>query len=317
MENKEVILITGSNGLIAKQLASFLANKYTIRLLSRKPTLPNEYSWDINKHIIDEKALENVSHIIHLAGAGIADKNWTTSRKKEIVSSRVDSAKLLLTACIKQNSKLKSFISASAIGYYGQTSSEHIFTETDEHGNDFVSSVCVAWEKAADEFEQHGIAERVVKLRTGIVMAKEGGALPNILLPLQLRVALVLGNGKQYMPWIHLHDMCSIYQFAMENNHCKGVYNCVANESITYSTCIKTAKKMYQKKMLPFYMPSFLLKILLGERASLLLYGSRIHNAKILASGFSFSYNTFAACMENLIGKKRNLTLPTERSNIF
>ena len=304
MENKEVILITGSNGLIAKQLASSLASQYTIRLLTRKPTKPNEYCWDIHQQFIDEKALENVSHIIHLAGAGIADKHWSKSRQKEIVSSRVDSAKLLLSACIKQNSKLKSFISASAIGYYGQTSSEHIFTETDEPGNDFVSSVCVAWEKAADEFEKLGVAERVIKLRTGIVMATEGGALPNILFPLQLRVALVLGNGKQYLPWIHLHDICSMYQFAIENKHCKGVYNCVANESITYESCIQTAKNMYSKKMLPFSVPAFLLKFVLGKRSSLLLYGSRINNARIIESGFSFSYTTFEECLKNLIANK-------------
>ena len=199
---------------------------------------------------------------------------------------------------------MKSFISASAIGYYGQTSSEHIFTETDEPGNDFVSSVCVAWEKAADEFEKLGVAERVIKLRTGIVMATEGGALPNILFPLQLRVALVLGNGKQYLPWIHLHDICSMYQFAIENKHCKGVYNCVANESITYERCIQTAKNMYSKKMLPFSVPAFLIKFVLGKRSSLLLYCSRINNARIIESGFSFSYTTFEECLKNLIANK-------------
>ena len=189
MEPKEVILITGSNGLIAKQLTKLLSSSYEVRLLSRKPSKPNVYEWNIQTQYIDENALKNVTHIIHLAGAGIADNKWTDSRKKEIISSRVAATKLLLDSCMKQNIRLQAFISASAIGFYGQTNSDTIFTETHKPGNDFVSDICIAWENAADEFEQYAIAERVVKLRTGIVMSKDGGALPKMLLPLHFYTA--------------------------------------------------------------------------------------------------------------------------------
>ncbi|MBP6230165.1 MAG: TIGR01777 family oxidoreductase [Paludibacteraceae bacterium] len=304
MESTKVVLITGSNGLIAKQLATQLSNTYEVRLLSRNPSAANEFAWEIDSNYIDEKALLCVSHIIHLAGAGIAEKPWTKNRRQEIIASRVNSVALLLEACVRLEIKLDSFISASAIGYYGQTTSQHIYTETNTPGSDFVSKVCTEWEKAADTFLTSGVAERIIKVRTGVVFSKKGGALPKMLLPFTFFVNAIIGNGQQYVPWIHIDDICGIYQFAIENKSVNGAYNAVASEHNTYASCMEKAQKSLNRKSLKIHIPSVFLRAMIGKRSSLLVSGSRIENEKIKEAGFTFQFEKLSACLSDVLEKR-------------
>ncbi|MFC3157831.1 TIGR01777 family oxidoreductase [Chryseobacterium arachidis] len=236
---KEIVLITGANGLVAKELSKQLEKEYTLRFLTRKKQRNNEFEWNIQNGTIDESAFENISHIIHLAGANISEKRWTDERKKELISSRVDSAGLILKTLKKNNLKLKSFISASGINYYGTKTTEKIFTEHDASGNDFLSEVVVVWEKAADDYKEQNITERVVKIRTAVVLSEKDGALKKMIPTIKMGIGSPLGNGKQYMPWIHIKDICSIYEFALKNSTLDGAFNATAPEHTTNENLTK------------------------------------------------------------------------------
>ena len=201
------VLITGGTGLIGKHLQNLLiANKHKVVILSRNPKKKNEFKWNISENYIDDNALRGVTHVIHLAGAGIANKRWTNKRKNELINSRVLSTNLLFKKVKELNIELKGFISASGIGYYGAITSDKTFTENDTSKNDFISKVCVEWEKSVHQFKKLNIP--VTILRTGVVLSKNGGALQKMNTPLFLSA---LGNGNQYMPWIHIDDLCNLY----------------------------------------------------------------------------------------------------------
>lgn len=287
---KEIVLITGGNGFVVQHLVKHLSDQYTIRLLTRNPKASNEFHWSIQNKTIDEKALENIDHIIHLAGANIFEKRWTIERKQEIISSRIASARLLLEALKQNNQTIKTFISASAIGYYGAVTTEKIFTENDTKGNDFLSDVVEKWENAADAFQQSNIAVKVVKLRTGVVFAKAGSALQKIEKPIANYVGALLGSGKQYMPWIHIDDLCRLYQYSLANSEIAGTFNAVAPQHITNKELTQyIAKQMHKPLWLP-NIPAFVLKVIFGESACMLLEGSRISCERVLAIGFEFKY---------------------------
>ena len=203
------VLISGGTGSIGTMLADFLRDQgHEIGLLSRseKQNGPyRTYRWNIKDNYLDPEALESCEYIIHLAGAGIADKAWTSQRKKEIIESRVLSTDLLFNKVKEHKPPLKAFISASAVGYYGQLTSDQIFKEEDEPANDFVGKTCFLWEQAADRFEDLGI--RTVKIRIGVVLMTQGGALEKMVQPIRLGVGSPLGSGKQYIPWVHVDDV--------------------------------------------------------------------------------------------------------------
>ncbi len=183
------ILITGSSGLIGRSLANYLSSsEYEVRQLSRKKDYNKQhyYFWDLNSGIIEESALIGVDHIIHLAGAGIAKKRWTVKRKREIIDSRIKSTELLFNEVSKMNVKPKTFISASAIGFYGAATTNKIFSEDDEPCDDFLGEVCKQWESSSQKFAELGI--RNVQLRFGVVLSAEGGALPKMTFPIKLGV---------------------------------------------------------------------------------------------------------------------------------
>jgi uncharacterized protein (TIGR01777 family) len=293
------ILITGGKGFIGTTLQNALRKRgYRIVILTRFPKEENEFYWNIKKQYIDVKALEGVTHIIHLAGAGIADKRWTTKRKKEIINSRVDTATLLWKYVKEHQIKLKGFISASAIGYYGAVTTSNIYTEKDISNNDFIAKVCELWEKASQQFSKLDIP--VTILRTGIVLSKTGGAMTKINTPLFLTI---LGNGKQYMPWIHIDDLCAIYVKAVEDLSFSGVFNTVAPEHQTNTSFTKIMSKKIGKPIFPIKSPSFILKIILGELSIILLKGSRI-SAKKIQKSYSFLYPTLKACLHTFNVKK-------------
>jgi uncharacterized protein len=303
---KEVVLITGASGMIAQELSKKIAQEFIVRFLTRKKQKSNEYEWDIKKGTVDESAFEDVSHIIHLAGANISEKRWTDERKKELISSRVDSAKLLLNTVRKKNIKLKSFISASGINYYGTETTEKVYTEEDQPGNDFLSEVVILWERAADDFKEQNLAERVVKIRTAVVLSEKEGALKKMMVPIQYWIGSPLGSGKQYMPWIHLEDICSVYEFALKNTEMDGAYNSVAPDHTTNKNLTKQIAGVLKKPLFMPNVPTFVLKLIFGELANALLEGSRASSQKIRDLGFQFKFPHLKEALKDLLTKENH-----------
>ncbi len=295
------ILITGGSGLVGKKLSQLLEQKgHKIAILSRKKEhLPYKvYTWNVQQREIEINALEEADCIVHLAGANIGEKPWSDSQKKLILKSRVDSANLLFEASKKINKSYKCVVSASAVGCYGSVTSNHIFKETDPFGNDFLGSVCKEWETSVDQFAM--LNTRVVKLRTAMVLDKEGGALAKIIKPVKLGFASALGSGKQYMTWIHIDDLVNIYAKAIEDEQFNGAYNCASMDQKTNKEFMMTLAKTFHKPFWPFNVPSFVLKTLYGEMSSILLEGSRVDISKILSTGFRFQYNNLEEALSNL-----------------
>jgi len=292
------ILLTGGSGLIGSNLIEKLLNKgHKIRILTRETDIKHPfYHWDSKQ--IDAKVFQDLDGIIHLSGATIS-KRWTTSYKNEILKSRVDTADLLYEYVKKYSPKLKFFISASGTGYYGQITSEQIFAEDDLPCDDFLGKICVEWEKAAGQFEN--IGARVVCLRTSLVLAKEGNGFKLLKLPIKLGLGANLGNGKQWIPWIHLDDLTNIYLEAVENDDLKGNYNASAPEHINHATFNQSMARAMNK---PFFMPNipaFVMKSALGEMSDLVLKGSRISSEKIENTGFIFEFPALEKALKNLL----------------
>lgn len=289
------ILITGGTGLVGQLLASRLSTKnYAVRILTRTPKNENEFAWDIPKNYIDNRAFENLDYIIHLAGAGIADKRWTTKRKQEIIDSRTISTKLLFDKIQEFKTPLKGFISASAIGYYGAITSDKIFTETDSPANDFLGNVCQLWEDSVLEFDKIAIPTTI--LRLGIVLSKNGGALEKM----KTLIITPIASRKQFLPWIHIEDLTDMFMFAIENN-IKGIYNAVAPEEQTSYSFSKLLATKTKKLFLPFGVPTFLLKLVFGEMSIILTTGSRVSSKKIKEAGFQFSHKKLENSLDDLI----------------
>jgi uncharacterized protein (TIGR01777 family) len=295
------ILITGGTGLVGTALVKELQNRnHTVRILSRSQSEEeNEFHWNVAEKIIDEKAFENLDCIIHLAGANISER-WTDDYKKELYSSRIDSANLLREYCEQNNVQLKSFISASGINYYGTFTSDQILTE--DSGiiiNDFLAKLCVAWEDAADQFS--AIADRVICLRTAVVLSKNGGAYPLLKKTVDLNIGSGVGSGKQWMNWIHIDDLVTMYVEAVENSAINGKYNAVADEIPTNEILMKKLAKTAGKFFLPFNVPSFVMKSVFGEMSSIILEGTRADNKKIKSQGFDFKYAQLDEAFKDLM----------------
>jgi len=295
------VLITGGKGLIGRPLTQLLLeNNHEVVHVSRSPSKDDKiktYCWDLDRMQLDKDALQGVDVIIHLAGAGIVDKPWTEERKKEILTSRTQGASLLKETCENENIRLKSFISASAIGWYPLIISDKIYTEDNEPGSGFLSNVCVAWEKSADEFSS--IANHVSKVRIGIVLAKEGGALPQMTLPIKRYIGAPIGVGTQAMPWIHSKDVCNIFLHIMEKE-LSGVYNAVGPENATNEEFMQTIADVIDKPMLLPNVPEFLIKLLLGGKADLITKGVRVSSDRIKAEGFLYEFPTLNTALGDI-----------------
>jgi len=303
----ETVLITGGTGLVGKQLSRHLNEKgYNVIILTRK--LPGKGThpqlsyalWDVAKKTIDVAALQKADHIIHLAGAGVMDKKWTDAFKKEIISSRADSAALLIDALKKKENKVKTFISASAIGYYGEDEPGKIpFEETAPADSAFLGEVCRLWEASVEPVKEQEI--RLVKIRIGIVLSREGGALKEFVTPLKFGLATVLGSGKQVMSWIHVEDLCALFSYALENKKMQGAYNGVAPYPVNNKTLVTMlAKKRNGNLFLRVPVPAFMLKLIMGGRSIEILKSATVSSKKTEASGFTFHYADIDAAMENL-----------------
>lgn len=302
------ILIAGGTGLIGKRLSQYLVNAgHSVRHLSRKaqPNAPiPTYAWDPSTGQIDTLALEGVEIIINLAGAGIADKPWTKARKEVITSSRVQSALLLRDAILKMKTDRPAlYISSAAIGYYGDRQSEWM-TEESKPGIGFLTESCVAWENAIQEVAQTGI--RTVALRIGIVLSKQGGVLPKLLLPTQFGVAPYFGQGQQWYSWIHIDDLCSMFLYAIENKSITGTYNACAPQPVTNKEFMECIVRATKRAALVFPAPAFLLRLGMGEMADTVLYSTRVNVDKIQHNGFSFRYPYLEQALKSLLFQHDN-----------
>lgn len=293
------ILIAGGSGLIGKRLTrTLLEHGYAVAHLGRSISggkVPT-FIWDPEKGTYDKDAITGIDVVINLAGAGVADKRWTASRKKIIAESRVKSVALLSKLIV--DSTVQTVIGASAIGYYG-FSKEKIFKESDPAGSDFLAQVTREWEEAYHPINKQD--KRLVNFRIGIVLAKEGGALQEMAKPIRYFVGAPLGSGEQELSWIHIDDLCAMVVQAIEQNEMRGVYNAVApnpvtNKQMTYAI----AKKIHRPILVPF-VPAFALFILLGEMAQIVLNGSVVSSKKIEASGFEFSFPELSDALHDLL----------------
>lgn len=293
------ILITGASGLIGTRLTQLLQKRgHEVAHLgrSKKPTEIKSFVWDVNAGTMDLEALKNADAVIHLAGAGIADKRWSKKRKQEIFESRTRSTALLVNQLNKTNNTVSVLVSGSAIGYYGMTFDATEFTEVDKPGTDFLARVVMAWEHEADQLKN----KRLVKIRTGVVLSKHNGALNEIAKPVRLGLGAPLGTGKQYVSWIHLDDLCAIFIQAVEDEMLRGTYNATAGAVTNRQLTHAIAKSLHRPLWLPA-VPGFVLKLFLGEMANLVLSGSNVTSNKIKEGGFSFTFNTLEKALINLL----------------
>jgi uncharacterized protein (TIGR01777 family) len=297
------VLITGGSGLIGRYLTSVLLSKgYKVSHLSRKTGQPGTarvFSWDPELNIIAPQVFEGVDYLIHLAGANIGEKRWTRKRKEKIQTSRVDSCRFLYKTINDNGIRLKAFISASAIGYYGSVTSDKIFKEDDLPAADFLGTTCKMWEEAADLFGKSGI--RTVKIRTAVVLEKTDSALSKLMKPARFGFLVQTGNGRQYMPWIHIDDLCNIYLKAVSDPGMEGAYNAVSPRHVTGREFINTLATVMKRNVFPIPVPAILLRAALGEMADVILKGSRASSEKIKNAGYNFIFGNLQDALINVI----------------
>jgi len=303
---KKNVLITGGTGFIGKYLTRLLIqNNFSVSIFSRSYKQNTGdisfFKWDITNHSIDEEAVLKADYIIHLAGEGIADERWTAKRKEAIVQSREKSIQLIYDVLKKNNKKLKAFVSASGVGIYGAINGSEICSETTPAVADFLGSTCQKWEAAADTIESLGI--RTVKIRTGIVLGKEEGFLKKLAPIFKYRLGSAMGSGEQYMPWIHINDLCAIYLEAIENTEMSGAYNAAISDDTNNEIFSKTMAKMYGYSLWLPNVPAFLLKMVLGEMALIILTGRRVSSDKIEKTGFKFQFSRLEMALKDCLGK--------------
>lgn len=305
----DTVIITGGTGLIGTALSKFLLSRgYQVIVLTRNPKPKKDSSpgisyanWDVKEQNINEEVFKKANYIIHLAGAGVADKPWTEKRKREIAESRIKSSDLLVKALRSIPNNIKSVVSASAIGWYQQNKG-YQSVETDPPATDFLGETCSAWENAIKPVE--GIGKRLVILRTGIVLSNEGGAFPAFSKPIQYGIAGILGNGKQMISWIHIEDLCRLYLEAMVNDTWSGIYNAVAPGPVNNRNfTMMLAKKMKGSFFIPIPVPNFMLRLMLGDRSEEILKNSNISASKIKQQGFQFIYPTIETAFTDLTGR--------------
>lgn len=295
------ILIGGGTGFIGKHLSKRLqALGHEVRHLSRsaRPDSPfKTFVWDVEKQAIDDAAFTDVDYVFNLAGAGIVDKRWTEARKQVIINSRVNSTGLLAAAFARLGIKPKLYLSASAIGYYGDRGSEWL-QEDASPGEGFLTKSCVLWEESAEEVARLGIP--VFINRTGIVLHPKEGALQKMLIPLHFFVSTYFGNGSQYYSWIHIDDMVETYVFAIEQQ-LEGIYNGVAPIPVSNKKLAAALGPAKGKPALVLPAPAFAMKLAMGEMSHTVLDGARCSAEKMLDAGFTFQHPEIDGALSDLL----------------
>jgi NAD dependent epimerase/dehydratase family enzyme len=323
------VLITGGTGLIGKTLGQALQEKgYRVIILSRQANRHSTNAnlsyahWSVEEKTIDKEAISKADFIIHLAGAGVADKRWTKKRKQEIVSSRTNSSKLIIESLGIIPNKVKAVISASGIGWYltpnssppggedltpdpspqkGEGGGVRKLVETDPVAYDFLGQTCKKWEESIEPVTLLG--KRLVKLRIGIVLSKNGGALREFLKPLKFGVAAILGKGKQIISWIHIDDLVSLFIKAIEDDKMNGVFNAVAPRPVSNKELMLELAKSRHHFFIPIHIPSFILKMVLGEMSTEVLKSATVSCDKVLKTGFIFQFPDIYSALTDLVKK--------------
>ena len=303
------ILVTGGTGTIGNVLTRMLIdNGHRVIILSRNAP-PNRgpglqrLRWDPDNGFIDPEAIRQADYIVHLAGAGVADKRWSAKRKKVIEESRTKSCDLLVRSLRDIPNKVQAVISTSAIGWYGPDPSipnPRPFEESDPSADDFLGETCRRWEAAIAPVTALG--KRLVIIRTGIVLAKTGGALAEFKRPVRFGVAAILGSGRQTISWIHAEDLCRLFMRAIDNSEWTGIFNGVAPRPVTNRILtLELAKRLKGRYFVPVYVPSFLLRIILGEMSIEVLKSVTVSAKKTRQSGFQFIYPSIENALTQLL----------------
>ncbi len=301
------VMITGGTGMIGEHLTQLLVLKgYEVIIISRSPTKKRHHakvsyaSWDINTQTIDAEAIAKADHIIHLAGAGVADKRWTEERKQEIKYSRTKSSATIVAALQQLPNNIQTVVSASAIGWYGADTAESLvkgFTENAPADTEFLGETCKLWEQSIEPVIL--LNKRLVKLRIGIVLSNTGGALVEFKKPLKFGIAGILGSGKQVVSWVHVEDLCRMFLHAIENPNLQGAYNAVTANPVTNKQLTLTlAKIMRGNFFIPLHVPTFILKLMLGELSIEILKSATVSNKKIQDTGFRYNYPTIIEALK-------------------
>ncbi len=299
------IIITGGSGLIGRNLASNLSDSYEVVVLSRNPDqqrakLPSSVklvAWD-GKSAEGWGELADGAHaIVNLAGAGIADKRWSEKRKQEIVSSREQAGQAVLEAVTQAKNKPSLVMQASASGYYGDRGAE-VLTERSTQGSDFPAQLCGSWEQSTQAVQEMGV--RHVVIRTGIVFSMAGGALPKLVKPFELYVGGRLGDGSQWVPWIHIEDHVAAMRYLLEDEDAQGVYNLVSPTPVTNRTVTQKIGIVMDRPGI-FSAPGFILKFALGDMSEILLGGQRVLPERLDKQGFPFRYSDVETALRDLL----------------
>lgn len=294
------ILMSGSHGLVGTALIKSLEadGHRIVRLVRHYPSDESEIEWSPDRYSISLGLLEGFDAVIHLAGESIAEGKWTDEKKRRIKESRVKGTQLLGDALSNLTQPPHTFISASATGFYGDRDDE-LLTEQSEPGNDFLSDVCVEWERATDIARQSGI--RTVNTRFGIILDQHGGALKKMLPPFRMGIGGRLGSGQQWMSWIALDDVIEGLKFVLQDKIIAGPINFVAPNPVRNTEFTKALGRVLSRPTL-FPVPAFGLRLLFGEMAdALLLSSQRVEPARLNQSGFEFRYRDLDAALKHIL----------------
>jgi len=297
------ILLTGGTGLIGRRLCRYWRDQgHQLTVLSRKPEdVPRLCGAGVRgiAHP-DDISDQTVDAVINLAGAPIADRPWTRKRKMLLWDSRITLTEQLMTWLERREQKPRVLISGSAVGWYGDGGERELDESSAPVSEDFASRLCIAWEETAQRAEGLGI--RVVLLRTGLVLARDGGMMRRLLPPFKLGMGGPIGNGRQWMPWVHIDDQIAAIDFLLNRDDAQGPYNVCAPSPVRNRDFAKTlAAILHRPAFMP--MPAFALKVLMGELSILLLGGQRASPSRLKAAGFTFRFTDLHAALENLLGR--------------
>jgi uncharacterized protein (TIGR01777 family) len=302
------VLITGGTGLIGQALTkALLAKGDSVIILTRNTSGKKLHDnvtyaeWNVAAQTIETGVLEQSDVIVHLAGANVAEGRWTEKRKQEIVASRVQSGALLVKALRENKNRVKTVVSASAIGWYGpdpQIPNPRPFVESDKAAGDFLGTTCVQWERSIEPVT--GLGKRLVLLRVGIVLSNRGGAYAEFKKPLRLGVAPVLGSGRQVVSWIHIDDVVNLYMQAIENESWSGVYNAVAPRPVSNKTLMRTLATQHGGNHISAPVPAFALKVVVGEMSVEVLKSTTVSSGKVEQAGYTFSFPHIEGAVQDL-----------------
>jgi uncharacterized protein (TIGR01777 family) len=305
---KKEIIITGATGLIGRKLCSKLLEQGNeITIFTRNPETAKKIirgakkyvKWNYNKPEEWKDYLNETDSVIHLAGTNLGAKRWSNEFKKELFNSRIESTRQLVNVINKCSDKPKSFVTASAVGYYGDGGDE-VLIEKSNPGKDFLSNLCYEWEKEAEKIEDQNV--RRVSLRIGLTLSNEGGVLKKLLPPFKIFLGGPLGNGKQWFPWIHIEDLINIIIHAIKTDSLLGPVNIASPGIVRMNDFATSIGKVLQRPSF-FQVPKFILKIAVGEFADAIISGQKVSVDKLLKSGFNFRFVDLENALKNLLNK--------------